>query len=118
MLKPSSEDILMTPEMLDQIVEYYNATYKMHNFWKPFGEETDNSIIICVSINKFGRCQIGSEIFSSEMSYWHNTNSYILVKFITNANEVDCYPGQIQYFFKHTINLPEGDFEHNLAYIW
>src|SRR3954452_19134564 len=31
MLKLSSEDILMTPEMFDRIVEYYNATYKMHN---------------------------------------------------------------------------------------
>ena len=32
MLKLSSEDILMTPEMLDRIVEYYNTTYEMHNF--------------------------------------------------------------------------------------
>src|SRR5439155_22463585 len=30
MLKLSFEDILMTPEMLDRIVEYYNVTYKMH----------------------------------------------------------------------------------------
>ncbi len=32
MLKLSSEDILMTPEILDWMVEYYNVTYKMHNF--------------------------------------------------------------------------------------
>ena len=74
MLKLSSEDILMTPEMLDQIVKYYNATYEMHNFQKSFEEGTDDSIIICVSINKFERCQIGSEIFSSEMLYRYNTN--------------------------------------------
>ena len=98
MLKPSSEDILMTPEMLDRMVEYYNTTYEMHNFWKLFEEGTDDSIIIRVNINKFGRCQISSEIFSSEMSYQYNTNSYILAKFITNADEVDCYLGQIQYF--------------------
>ena len=117
MLKLSSEDILMTSEMLDWIVKYYNATYEMHNFQKSFEEETDDSIIICVSINKFGRYQIGSKIFNSEMSYWHNTNSYILVKFITNADKVDCYSSQIQYFFKHTINLPEENFKHNLAYV-
>src|SRR3954447_3793870 len=98
MLKLSSEDILMTPKILDQMVEYYNITYEMHNFQKPFGEETDDSIIIHVSINKFERCRIGSEIFGSEMSYRYNTNSYILAKFITNANKVNCYPGQIQYF--------------------
>ena len=32
--------------MLDRMVKYYNVTYKMHNFWKPFGEGTDDSIII------------------------------------------------------------------------
>ena len=32
MLKLSFEDILIIPEMLDRIVKYYNATYKMHNF--------------------------------------------------------------------------------------
>ena len=68
-------------------------------------------------MNKFGRCRIGSEVFSSAMSSRHITSSYILAKFITNANEVDCYPGQIQYFFRHTVNLPEGDFAHNLAYV-
>ena len=34
-----------------------------------------------------------------------------------NTDEVDCYPGQIQYFFKHTIDLPDRTFEHNLVYI-
>ena len=89
----------------------------MYNFRKPFEEGTEDSIIIRVNMNKFGRCRIGSEIFGSEMSYRYNTCSYILAKFITNADEIDCYPGQIQYFFKHTINLPERAFEHNLAYV-
>ncbi|GET66365.1 hypothetical protein GLOIN_2v1786147 [Rhizophagus irregularis DAOM 181602=DAOM 197198] len=38
-------------------------------------------------------------------------------KFITSDGEVDSYPGQIQYFFKHTVDLPNGQMEHNLAYI-
>jgi hypothetical protein len=117
MLKPSSEGIVMTAEMLNRMVEYYNATYEMYNFRKPFGEGTEDSIIIRVNMNKFERCRIGSEIFGSEMLYRYNTCSYILAKFITNADEVACYPGQIQYFFKHTIDLPEGAFEHNLAYV-
>jgi hypothetical protein len=117
MLKPTSENILMTAEMLDRMVEYYMATYEMYNFRKPFGEGTDDSIVIRVNMNKFGRCRIGSEIFGSAMSSRHITSSYILSKFITNANEVDCYPGQIQYFFKHTVDLPEGASEHNLAYV-
>ncbi|GET58955.1 hypothetical protein GLOIN_2v1790114 [Rhizophagus irregularis DAOM 181602=DAOM 197198] len=42
---------------------------------------------------------------------------YVLAKFITSDGEVDSYPGQIQYFFKHTVDLPNGQMEYNLAYI-
>jgi hypothetical protein len=55
MLKPSSEGIVMTAEMLNRMVEYYNATYEMYNFRKPFREGTEDSIIIRVNMNKFGR---------------------------------------------------------------
>jgi len=58
----------MTTEILDRIIEYYTATYKIHNFRKLFGGETDDSIIIRVMMDKFERCQISSEIFSSTMS--------------------------------------------------
>ena len=95
MLKPSFENILMTAEMLDRMIEYYTAIYEMHNFQKLFGEETDDSIIIRVMMDKFGRCRIGSEIFGSIMSSRHISSSYILAKFMTNTDEVDCYSGQI-----------------------
>lgn len=117
MLRPSSEDVLLSSEMLDRMVDYYMATYEMYNFRKPFGEGTDDSIIIRVKMNQFGRCRIGSEIFGSAISSRHIASSYVLSKFMTNTDEVDCYPGQIQYFFKHTIDLPDGTFEHNLVYI-
>ncbi|GET61741.1 hypothetical protein GLOIN_2v1765140 [Rhizophagus irregularis DAOM 181602=DAOM 197198] len=51
------------------------------------------------------------------MSVRHTKSSYVLAKFITSDGEVDSYPGQIQYFFKHTVDLPNGQMEHNLAYI-
>ena len=81
--------------MLDRMVEYYMETYEMYNFRKPFGEGANDSIIIHVSMNKFGRYRIGSEIFGSAMSSRHITSSYILAKFITNTDEVDCFSGQI-----------------------
>src|SRR2546429_9438708 len=71
MLRLSSEDIIMTAEMLGRMVEYYVATYEMYNFRKPFGEGANDSIIIRISMNKFGRCRIGSEIFGSAMSSRH-----------------------------------------------
>ena len=52
------------------------------------------------------------------MSSHHVKSSFIMTKFITEDNGVDCYPGQVQYFFKHTINLlDDGPKEHFLAYI-
>jgi hypothetical protein len=117
MLRPSTENIVLSDDMLDRMVEYYNATYEMYNFRKPFGGGPEGSIVINVKMNKFGRCQIGSEIFGSSMSSRHVNSSFILAKFVTSDGEVDCYPGQIQYFFKHTINLQNQSIEHFLAYV-
>ncbi|GET55087.1 hypothetical protein GLOIN_2v1786477 [Rhizophagus irregularis DAOM 181602=DAOM 197198] len=38
---------------------------------------------------------------------------------ITNRSpiSVDCYPGQVQFFFSHKVDLPDGELEHNLAFI-
>ncbi|CAB4440174.1 unnamed protein product [Rhizophagus irregularis] len=117
MLKPVSENVRLSSSMLDLIVEYYSATYETLNFQKPFGEGEADSIVIWVSIDKFGRCQIGSEVFGSEVSARHTNSSFVLAKFITNDGVVDTYPGQIQYFFTHTVDLPDGPTKHHLTYI-
>ena len=120
MLGPSSENVLISSEMLDLMAAYYNATYPTYNFRKPFVVGPENSIIISVKMSQFGRCRIGSEIFGSKMSSRHIKSSFVIAKFITDDdNNVESYPGQIQYFFKHTINLPDHDepLEHFLAFI-
>src|SRR5271170_7317621 len=117
MLKPSSE-IVSSGELLDRIVEYYIVTYVIYNFWKPFGEGPEDSIIINVKICKFGRCRIGSEKFGSMMSSRHVKSSFILAKFIMNNGDVECYPGQVQYYFTNKLHLPDkGPIEHFLAYV-
>lgn len=117
MLNPKSENVVLSKLMLDLMVEYYIASYETHNFKAPFGDGPKDSIIISVTINKFGRCRIGSEVFGSIMSSRHVKSSFILSNFITIDDKIDCYAGQVQYFFKHTINFKDGPTEHNLAYI-
>ena len=56
MLRPMSDDIIITNDMLDLIVEYYMATYETLTFRRPFGEGAEDSIIITVKMNQFGRC--------------------------------------------------------------
>ena len=52
------------------------------------------------------------------MSTRHVKNSFILAKFMTDDRNDDCFPEQIQYFFTHTVNLPDIRLsEHNLAFV-
>ena len=98
MMKPSIENVLLSDisnSMSDLMVEYYNATYENLEFRKVFGEGTENSIIIGIKLNKFGRYRIGSETFGSALSTRHIKSSFVWAKFITNDGSVDCYPRQI-----------------------
>ncbi len=117
MLKPYSNNILLSNEMFDWIVEYYEVSYKNQDFQKPFSEGSKNAVIIRIKINQFRRCQISSKVFGSLMSLWHVKSSYILAKFIISDENVNCYPDQVQYYFSHTINLPNESTEHFLAYV-
>jgi hypothetical protein len=72
MLSPKAEKVLLTKPMLDLMVEYYTATYETHNFKAPFDDGPVDLIIISrITINKFGRCRIGSEVFGSTMASRH-----------------------------------------------
>ncbi len=69
-------------------------------------------------MNQFGRCWISSEIFGSTLSLRHVKSSYILAKFIISDGIVDCYPGQVQYYFIHTVDFLDSSYEHFLAYVY
>src|SRR5947207_12037332 len=116
MLNPQSE-IVLSKKILDLIVEYYLASYENFDFQASFDDGPEDSIVISrVTINKFGRCKISSEVFGSTMSSRH-VKRFILVNFITRDDNVDCYAGQVQYFFKHIVDFEDGPVEHNLAYV-
>ena len=117
MLKPFSEDILLLPEMLDLMVNYYNDTYETLEFQKPFGEDSEDAIIIQVKLDKYGRCQIGSEIFGSVYSSRYLKDANVMAKIVTKDGTVDCYPEKVQYFFTHKVNLDNELVKHYLAYI-
>jgi hypothetical protein len=117
MMGPASEDIVMSSSILDLLVKYYMVTYKTLEFQKPFGKGHEDSRVISVKINQFGRCRIGSEIFKFNITARHIKSSYIVAKFITQDNNVDCYLGQVQFFFSHKADLPNRELEHNFAFI-
>ena len=103
------------------MIEYYRLIYVNLKLRKPFSEGTENDTIIQTKMSKFGRCQIGSEVFGSLISLQHVKSSYILSKFINKDRSVDCYPEQVQYYFTHTVNLlnrkSDDPAKHFLAYV-
>jgi len=93
-------------------------TYVDSTFRKPFDGDTSNSVIVVNKANQYGRCRIGAEIFGSVISSRHLKSSFILAKFINrDGKSVDIYPGQIQYFFEHSIYLSQNLITHKFAFV-
>jgi hypothetical protein len=118
LLKPQFENINLDGQIHDLLVEYYADTYVDLTFRRPFTEDTPNSVIVLGKATQYGRCQIGAEIFGSTISPRNIKNSFILAKFINrDGNSVDIYPGQIQYFFEHSIYLSSQNLVHTFAFV-
>ena len=117
MLNPSSENMLLPEKIIDLMVNFYTDTYVTYEFRKPADELIQSSITIHIIMNQFGRCRIESEVFGSLMSNRHIKSSYVLANFVMDNRDIDCYPGQVQYYFKHIVDLPTRPSEHNLAFI-
>jgi hypothetical protein len=117
-LAPQSENISLEESIHDLLIKYYEDTYVDSTFRKPFMEDLLNSTIVINRINRYGRCQIGAEIFGSVVASRHIKSSFVLAKFISrDGKSVDTYPGQIQFFFEHSIRLSSQNLTHKLAYI-
>jgi hypothetical protein len=117
LLRPKDLNLILPAEMLDLLVEYYEASYETMNFRRPFTNDINNSIVIQNRVNKYGRCRIGSEILDSLMSSRNVKGSFVLARFVNHDGSVDLYPGQVQFFFTHSVNFPNDVVCHKLAFI-
>ncbi|GET58082.1 uncharacterized protein LOC107327733 [Rhizophagus irregularis DAOM 181602=DAOM 197198] len=110
LLKPSYLRVVIPSELRMFLCEWYEMLY-----------EKDHDEILGfmdLQINQHARLQIGSEIFGSVIAGRHETNSTILAKWKAFSDEtIDIYPGEVQYYFEHTLRLPEGSRTHLLAYV-
>ena len=117
LLRPEKLNLIIPNELLNLLVEYYEVSYETMSFQKAFTENFNNSIVLRNRADQYGRCWIGSEIFDSVMSSRNIKGSFILAQFVNQDRSVDLYLGQVQYFFTHSVNLPNQAAEHKLAYI-
>jgi len=110
MLNPSNFGVVMPLELRRFLCEWYAILY----------EKDQDEILgfMDLQINQHSRMQIGAEIFGSVMSGQHEKNATILAKWkAVNDESVDIYPGEVQYYFEHTLRLPGRSRKHLLAYV-
>ncbi|GBC54246.2 hypothetical protein GLOIN_2v1776801 [Rhizophagus irregularis DAOM 181602=DAOM 197198] len=117
LMKPRQETCLPN-RVLNLLVEFYNSLYEEH--FVPIYSITgpNNDIVVISKIIQYGRIRIGADIFGSIQAAHHKKSSYILARFEQEDGTIDTYPGQVQFYFEHTIYLKNSSsLTHSLALV-
>jgi hypothetical protein len=110
MLTPSNLEVVMPLNLRRFLCEWYTILYEK--------EQEEILGFMDLQMNQYARIQIGAEIFGSMMSSRHEKNATILAKWkAINDESIDIYPGEVQYYFEHTLKFSEGSRTHLLAYV-
>ncbi|CAB5388093.1 unnamed protein product [Rhizophagus irregularis] len=110
MLNPSCFKVIIPLVLRRFLCEWYSILY----------EKEQNEILgfMDLVIDQHARLQISAEIFRSMILGHKEKNVTILAKWkASNDDSVDIYLGDVQYYFEHTLRLPEGPRKHLLAYV-
>jgi len=115
LMKPCQEATL-PKNILDLLTEFYNCLYNDYftSILSVTGPTKD--VVVNSKIKLFGRLRIGEDIYGSVKAARHEKSSYILARFVQNDGTIDIYPGQVQFFFEHTVYYPQA-LIHSLALV-
>ena len=104
LMKPYQETTLPN-YILDLLTEFYNSLYDKHfiSIYSLTGGINNDTIVVNSNIKQYGRLRIGADIYGSVQAASHKKSSYILARFVQEDGTIDIYPGQVQFFFEHTI---------------
>src|SRR5256886_15083992 len=117
MLINPCQEITLPNNILNHLVEFYNSLYNNYFIFISFITGPTNDIVVNPNIKQYGRLRIGSDIYGSVQAARHEKSSYILARFVQDDDTVDTYPGQVQFFFEHTIYLNNKSITHSLALV-
>lgn len=117
-IKPCQETNL-PKHILDLLVEFYESLYNdsFISIYSIIG--SNNGTAVDCKIRQYGRLRIGSDVYGSIQASRHKKSSYILARFEQEDGTIDIYPGQVQFFFEHTIYLNNNPqpLTHSLALV-
>src|SRR5260363_205416 len=117
-LDPKLENGMLQPDIQTLLIEFYNDAGTGYQFTRPGCISGIDKIAVFPNVTQYGRLKLGSEVFGSTFSAPHIKSSRILARFVASEDETaDSYPGQVQFYFDHTIYLSSGAQIYHLAFI-
>jgi hypothetical protein len=122
MLEPRRIRVALPDDVYEILTDYYNNAYDFQfiTIAESISTSSIDSIVVPNMVDQFARVRIAAEIFGSAMSPRYLKNASILAKFVhgNQGNETtDLYPGQVQYYFEHTIKISGKSKTHRLAFV-
>lgn len=118
MLTPRRNRVALPDNIYQILIDYYNVAYDLQ--FVTIAESvsaSSDSIVVPNMVDQFGRVRISSEIFGSAMAPRYLKNANVLAKFIQDNETTDLFPGQVQYYFEHTMRISGELKTHRLAFI-
>lgn len=119
MLTPHRNQVALPDDIYQILTKYYNIAYDLR--FVTIAESTSTSsrdaIVVPNIVNQSGRVRISAEVFGSAMAVRYLKNANVLAKFIQDNETTDLFPGQVQFYFEHTIKISGELKTHRLAFI-
>jgi hypothetical protein len=118
MLTPRKNRVALPDDVYQILTDYYNVAYGLQ--FVTIAESvsaSSDSIVVPNVVNQFGRVRISGEIFGSAMAPRYLKNANVLAKFIQDNETTDLFPGQVQYYFEHTMKISNELRTHRLVFV-
>ena len=119
MLTSCKVQVVLPDNIYQILTDYYNNAYELQflTIAESILTKSRSAIVVLNMVDQFGRVRIAAEIFGSIMSSRYSKNASILAKFVQENETTDLFPGQVQYYFEHTIRISGELKTHRLAFI-
>ena len=121
MMHPKKDRVELSEQVYNLLVRYYNVAYDNLEFVTiaqiVSRNINENFIVVRPDVNQYGRIRIGAEIFGSTLATRYIRNSHILAMFIIDNDVTELWPGEVQFYFEHSVKLQAKTVTHFLAYV-
>ena len=119
MLMPRKNQVALPDDIYQILTEYYNTAYNLQfiTIAESISTSSRDAIVVSNMVDQFGRVRISAEVFGSAMAPRYLKNANVLANFVQDNETTDLFPGQMQYYFEHTIRISDELKTHRLAFI-